>query len=171
MVFAEKEVLDFLTKHKDETRDEYFCMWNTDEYDRKSLDKYYSEEAKIGIDNIVRLVNTKTIDRVRIRGHIEMLKSDISTGKYKIFSTNHEDYEIAICYKNRRTNDVIAILLFPDRLNNKVDLAIYSYSSSFVDAVKTRFRDFQQQGKRFKLINDDIDKSLESWIQQSQETR
>jgi len=171
MVFGEKEVLDFLTKHKEETKDEYFCMWITDEYDRKSLDKYYAEEAKIGIDNIVRLVNTKTIDRERIRGHIEMFKSDISAGKYKIFSTNHSDYEIALCYKNRRKNEVIAILMFPDNLNNKVDLALYSYAPSFVDAVKTRFRDFQQQGKRFRLINDDIDKSLESWIQQSQDIR
>jgi hypothetical protein len=168
MVCGEKEVLDFLTQHKKETKDEYCCMWITDEYDRESLDKYYSEEAKIGIDNIIRLVNTKTLDKERIREHIEMFKTDISAGKYKIFSTNHSDYEIALCYKNRRKNDVIAILMFPDNLNNKVDLAIYSYAPAFVDAVKTRFRDFQQQGKRFRLIKDDIDSSIESWIQQSQ---
>ena len=136
---------------------------DTDEYDRESINKYYSEESKIGINNIIRLINTKTIDKDRIIDHVMMFKDDICAGRYSIFSTTHVDYEIAICHKNKRKNDVIAILMFPDNLNNKVDLAIYSSSPAFVDAVKTRFRDFQQQGKRFRIEND-IEKSIDIWI-------
>jgi len=166
MVNGEKEVLDFLNKHKRQTKDEYCAMWITDEYDRKSLTKYYSEEAKIGIDNIIRLINTKFLDKDAIRDHIMMFKDDICSGKYSIFSTAHMDYEIAICHKNKRKNDVMAILLFPDNLNGKVDLAVYSTAPAFIDAVKTRFRDFQQQGKRFRIIKDDIDRSIDMWIEE-----
>ena len=163
MVTGEKEVLDLLNKHKKQIKDEYCAMWITDEYDRESINKYYSEESKIGINNIIRLINTKTIDKDRIIDHVMMFKDDICAGRYIIFSTTHVDYEIAICHKNKRKNDVIAILMFPDNLNNKVDLAIYSSAPAFVDAVKTRFRDFQQQGKRFRIEND-IEKSVDIWI-------
>jgi hypothetical protein len=168
MVNGEKEVLDFLNKHKRQTKDEYCAMWITDEYDRESLTKYYSEEARIGIDNIIRLINTKLLDKEMIRDHIMMFKDDICSGKYSIFSTTHSDYEIAICHKNRRKNDIMAILLFPDNLNGKVDLAIYSTAPAFIDAVKTRFRDFQQQGKRFRIIKNDIENSIDSWIEEIQ---
>jgi hypothetical protein len=60
-----------------------------------------------------------------------MFKEDICPGKYSIFSTSHMDYEIDICHKNKRKNDVMAMLLFPDNLNGKVDLAIYSKKKSF----------------------------------------
>jgi hypothetical protein len=164
MVSGEKEILDLLNKHKKQTKDEYCTMWITDEYDRESIDKYYSEEAKIGINNIIRLINTKIIDKDRLKDHIMMFKDDICAGKYSIFSTTHVDYEIVLCYKNKRKNDIIALLMFPDNLNNKVDLAIYSSAPAFVDAVKTRFRDFQQQGKRFRIIKNDIQKSIDIWI-------
>jgi hypothetical protein len=169
MVSGEKEVLEFLSRHKKETKDEYCCMWITDEYDRESLNKYYSEEAKFGINNIIRLVNTKTIDKERIKEHIMMFKDDICAGRYSIFSTNHADYEIALCHKNRRINDAIAILMFPDNLNNKVDLAFYSYAPAFVDAIKTRFRDFQQQGKRFRIMKNNLEKSIDDWIEKANE--
>jgi hypothetical protein len=164
MVTGEKEVLDLLNKHKKQIKDEYCAMWITDEYDRESINKYYSEEIKIGINNIIRLINTKIIDKDRIIDHIMMFKDDICAGRYSIFSTTHVDYEIALCHKNKRKNDIVAILMFPDNLNNKVDLAIYSSAPAFVDAVKTRFRDFQQQGKRFKIIKNDIKKSIDIWI-------
>jgi hypothetical protein len=164
MVSGEKQVLDLLNRHKRETKEEYCAMWITDEYDRESLNKYYIEENNLGIDNITRLIDIRKIEKERIREHIMMFKDDICSGRYSLFSTLNGDYEIAPCNKNSKKNDVTAILMFPDNLNNKVDLAIYSNAPSFVDAIRLRFRDFQQNGKRFRIIKNDIDKSIDDWI-------
>jgi hypothetical protein len=168
MVSGEKEVLDLLNKHKRQTKEEYCAMWITDEYDRETLNKYYLEENKLEINNITRLIDIKKIEKERIREHIMMFKDDICSGRYSLFSTLNGDYEIALCQKNRKKNDVTAILMFPDNLNNKVDLAIYSNAPSFVDAIRIRFRDFQQKGKRFRIIKNDIDKSIDDWILQTE---
>ena len=168
MVIGEKEVLDLLNKHKRQTKEEYCAMWITDEYDRESLNKYYLEENKLGINNITRLIDITKIEKERIREHIMMFKDDICSGRYSLFSTLNGDYEIALCQKNRKKNEVTAILMFPDNLNNKVDLAIYSNAPSFVDAIRIRFRDFQQNGKRFRIIKNDIDKSIDDWILQTE---
>lgn len=164
MVSGEKEVIDLLNKHKRQTKEEYCAIWSTDEYDRESYNKYYLEENKLGINSITRLIDIKKIKKERIREHIMMFKEDICSGRYSVFSTLNGDYEIALCRKNRKKNEVVAILMFPDNVNNKVDLAIYSTDPSFVDAIRTRFRDFQTNGKRFRIMDNDIDKSIDDWI-------
>ena len=164
LIFGEPEVLDFLSKYKDESKVEYWAMWITDEYDKKALLDYYLKESRMSIGCITRLINTKIVDSSLIKQHVKMFREDINSGKYAIFSTNHSSYEIIYCQKDKR--NAVAGFLFLDNIYNKTDLAIYSEDSVFVDYVKTRFRDFQRQGKRLH-VGDDPDRDVDEWIKQT----
>jgi hypothetical protein len=164
LIFGESEVLNFLNKYKQETKNEYWAMWISDEYDKKALLDYYSKESRMDIGCITRLINTKIVDKSLIKEHIKMFREDIDSGKYAIFSTNQSSYEIIYCHKDKR--NAVAGLLFLDNIYNKIDLAIYSEDSAFVEYVKTRFRDFQGQGKRLR-IDDDLEKNVDEWIKQT----
>jgi Caspase domain len=162
MVNGEREILEFLENHKRQTKDEYWGMWITNEYDRSSILEYYEEEMKLGISSVTRLVNTKVVDRDLIKKHIMMFKENILSGNYAIFSTNHSSYEITYCKKDKR--NVMAGMLYPDNVNNRVDLAVYSLDPFFVDQLKTRYRDLQRQGERFRMIENDEERSIDEWI-------
>ena len=164
MIVGAQEVLGFLNTHKKESKEEYCTMWVTDEYDHKSLLDYYLEESKMKIGCMTRLINTKTINRSLIKEHVKIFKDDINSGKYAIFPTKHDSYEIIYCKKDKSNS--VAGLLFPDNINNKVDLAIYSTDPIFVEYIKIRYRDLQRDGKRLR-ITEDLDKSVEDWIEQT----
>jgi Caspase domain len=162
MINGEKEILEFLENHKRQTKDEYWGMWITNEYDRSSILEYYEEEMKLGIISVTRLINTKVVDRDLIKKHLMMFKENILSGRYAIFSTNHSSYEITYCKKDKR--NVMAGMLYPDNVNNRVDLAVYSLDPYFVDQLKIRYRDFQRQGERFRMRENDEERSIDDWI-------
>lgn len=162
MINGESEILEFLENQKRQTKDEYWGMWNTNEYDRSSILEYYEEEMKLGISSVTRLINTKVVDRELIKKHLMMFKDNILSGRYAIFSTNHSSYEIIYCKKDKR--NVMVGMLYPDNVNNRVDLAVYSLDPFFVDQVKTRYRDFQRQGERFRMRENDEERSIDEWI-------
>jgi len=164
LIFGESEVLDFLNRYKEKSKEEYWAMWIADEYDKKALLDYYSRESRMDIGCITRLINPKIVDSSLIKQHVKMFREDIDSGKYAIFSTNQSNYEIIYCRKDKR--NAVAGLLFLDNINNKIDLAIYSEDPIFVDYVKTRFRDFQGQGRRL-YINDDLDRNIDEWVKQT----
>jgi hypothetical protein len=58
----------------------------------------------------------------------------------------------------------MAGMLYPDNVNNRVDLAVYSLDPFFVDQLKTRYRDLQRQGERFRMIENDEERSIDEWI-------
>ena len=162
MINGEKEILDFLENHKAQTKEEYWGMWITDEFDRSSILEYYEKEMKLGISSVKRLINTRTIDSDLIKKHLMMFKDDILSGKYAVFSTNHSSYEIVYFQKSKR--NVLAGMLYPDNVNNRVDLAVYSLDPYFVEQVKTRYRDFQRQGERLRMKENEEEKSIKDWI-------
>ena len=82
---------------------------------------------------------------------------------YFVYSTNLTDFEIIICDRAMNGQDAIAIQLFRDVANPRVELAVYSHDESFVQAMREVFKHNQQNPLRVEP-NADFSRRVEEWL-------
>lgn len=179
LINNEKAILNFLNEHKRYANDYYLSMWCSRKYDQQTLKEYHEQEKRIIKTNArIRLVNTRTIRPKLIIDHIKLFKDDIINGKYSVYSTDFNDYEIVVFgqHMENQVSKEIAALIMPDDLINRVDLAIFSESKKFVGKFKKMFADLKHKGVQLSLKEDTsgsiTDESVEvqtqEWINQNQ---
>lgn len=168
----EKKIFELLDENKKKVKHQFYGIWCVGNYDQNRLLKYYDTELDLYNNNsdIIthRLINTETINRNLIKEHLMKFSDAISRGKYIVSSTNYEEYEIVICFEVKEGSDnTLAVQLLPDRVNNRVDLAIFSFDRMFLVAMKKQYDWLEKSGKK---LNDYWDanhpeSSIKKWFE------
>lgn len=157
----EEQILEFLEQTKSSTKDRFYAMWCPD-YE-KPLEEYFKKEKQL-LKNVevTRLINLG-VGKEKVKEHLMSNKEDIINGNYIVYSTYHRDFEILICFRARDNQDTIAIQIFRDLIDNRVDLAIYSHEKSFANAMIKTFEALKGERLEIKDPNkfDDI---VNNWL-------
>jgi hypothetical protein len=162
---GETEILKLLSEKRGLSKDNFYAVWCMDY--QQPLESYFEQEKELykrGI-NRHRLINKNFLHNKRedIRKHLSENEDAIRKNKYFVYSTNLTDFEIIICDRAMNDQDAIAIQLFRDIANPRVELAIYSHNESFVQAMREVFRHNQKDALQVEP-NTDFSHSVEEWL-------
>jgi hypothetical protein len=166
---GESKILKFIEEKKREiNHTNFYAIWCIDY--QQQLHDYFQNE-KVLDDNEVkryRLINKEALkDKGQIKTHLQENKESIITGKYTVYSTTFSSFEFVICFRAVEGENAIAIQLFKDTANPRVELAVASHEGSFVSALKQVFESYQKEENRLNIGASDsnnFDNIVETWL-------
>lgn len=170
----EKEIFDLVQENKKRTKNRFYGIWCVERFETERFTEYFEYEKEMhnrGV-RIHRLINTETVSKPIIREHLKKFSDAISDGKYIVTSTTHRDYEMVVCFECKEgDNNTLALQLLPDRINRRVDLAIYSFYRTYMVTMTRLFESLEERGENLNDYWDSNkpDESINKWITASDE--
>jgi hypothetical protein len=161
---GEGQIIRFTGEMRNLSVGRFYAMWCTD-YEQQ-LDEYFEGEKDMEKRRVkrYRLINKDVLKgKDMIKNHLLDNIDAIINENYYVYSTSHIGFEIVICFKAIKQKDAIAIQLFPDMTDARVELAVHSYEKNFVWNMEQMFEALK--GVQFKIEDnnpDNFDSSIMS---------
>jgi hypothetical protein len=170
----EENILRCIEERKTATKGQFMATWCID-YNEDRLKQYFSKEIELLEQNqsmeITRLINTE-IGKAKVKSHLDLYKKYILNGRYTVYSTMHNEFELLICYDISTSGnryEMEALQIYKGSASDRTPkLAVYSHDLSFGTAMRKLYEELMENGKKLDIRagSQDFDQiAVDNWLQ------